>query len=411
MMNQQGLFYLITGIVIAGFLVELVLEWLNYRSMKTELLPEDSEIYDPEKYHTSVSYQREHARVALMASAVQFATIMAMLLSDSFGRLDSVLRNVTGHPVYLALLYFGILAFLAECISLPFQIYGTFVIEKKYGFNRTNPLTFITDKLKGYVLGVLVGGGLLALLVVLIITMGKNFWLWFLLVTAAFMLFMNAFYTTLILPLFNKLTPLEEGELKSAIEEFAGRTGFPLQSILVMDGSRRSTKANAFFAGLGRYKKIILYDTLVQNYSPDEILSVLAHETGHYRNRHIQIGYLVAVLQVAVMLFLLSRLVFSEQLSLALGAQQHAIHLNLLAFAILFTPVSLLLNVFVNALSRKHEYEADSFAARHADGKALARALKKLSVDTLTHLHPHPLYVLVHYSHPPLVERLRRLQA
>jgi STE24 endopeptidase len=252
---------------------------------------------------------------------------------------------------------------------------------------------------------------LLALLVVLIITMGKNFWLWFLLVTAAFMLFMNAFYTTLILPLFNKLTPLEEGELKSAIEEFAGRTGFPLQSILVMDGSRRSTKANAFFAGLGRYKKIILYDTLVQNYSPDEILSVLAHETGHYRNRHIQIGYLVAVLQVAVMLFLLSRLVFSEQLSLALGAQQHAIHLNLLAFAILFTPVSLLLNVFVNALSRKHEYEADSFAARHADGKALARALKKLSVDTLTHLHPHPLYVLVHYSHPPLVERLRRLQA
>jgi STE24 endopeptidase len=283
------------------------------------------------------------------------------------------------------------------------------VIEEKYGFNKTTVKTFITDKLKGYVLGALIGGGLLAALIYLVETIGPDFWMWFAAIACVFMLFMNMFYTSLILPLFNKLTPLPDGELKTAIEEFSRKINFPLTNIFVIDGSKRSSKANAFFSGIGKKKKIVLYDTLIRNHTTAELVAVLAHEVGHYKKKHIIWSYVWAVVQIVFMLFVLAQMVFNEGLSLALGGTQHAIHLNLVAFTILFSPISAITGLFMNIYSRKNEFEADAYARDTYNGKSLADALKKLSVDNLSNLYPHPAYVFFHYSHPPLLQRLERI--
>jgi STE24 endopeptidase len=283
------------------------------------------------------------------------------------------------------------------------------VIEEKYGFNKTTVKTFIADKLKGYLLGAIVGGGLLSLLIYLIQLLGPSFWIWFALIAAAFILFVNMFYTSLILPLFNKLTPLQEGELKTAIENFSRKVNFPLDNIFIIDGSKRSKKANAFFSGMGKKKKIVLYDTLIANHTTDELVAVLAHEVGHYKKKHIIWGYILSVLQIVFTLFILSLMVFHEDLSLALRGSQWAIHLNLLAFGILFSPISGITGLLMNMYSRKNEFEADAYAKETFSGGALIEALKRLSVDSLSNLYPHPWYVFFHYSHPPLLQRLEAL--
>ncbi|MCX7638046.1 MAG: M48 family metallopeptidase [Cyclobacteriaceae bacterium] len=409
-MTSDWILNLLLILVSSSFLLGELLEWLNLRHMRTELPEEVAGFYDAEKYRKSQEYHRELNRFGLLQSLFSFIVLLIMLLTGGFGWLDNVLRQYTTHPVLLPLVFFAVLGLASELLSLPFQWYGTFVIEEKYGFNRTTVKTFITDKLKGYVLGALIGGGLLTVLLYLINRLGPNFWIWFLLVAAAFMLMMNIFYTSWILPLFNRLTPLPDGELKTKIENLAQKVGFPVKNILVMDGSKRSSKANAFFSGLGKKKKIVLFDTLIDKHTVDELVAVLAHEIGHYKKRHIVLGYAVSVLQMAFVLFVLSRMVFSEELSYALGGSTYAVHLNLIAFVILFSPISALTGVALNALSRKHEYEADAFAAQTADAQALATALKKLSVDNLSNLYPHPLYVWAHYSHPPLLNRLQRLK-
>jgi len=283
------------------------------------------------------------------------------------------------------------------------------VIEERYGFNRTTVKTFVLDKLKGYVLAALIGGGLLALLIYLIQVIGPAFWIWFAMVASVFALLMNMFYTSLILPLFNKLTPLGDGELKSAIESFARKVNFPLDNVFVIDGSKRSAKANAFFSGIGRKKKIVLYDTLIQNHSTEELVAVLAHEVGHFKKKHIVWGLVLSVLQIAFTLWILSMMVYNENLSFALGGDQYAIHLNLLAFTILFSPISGITGLLMAVYSRRNEFEADAFARKYYSGQALAGALKKLSVDSLSNLFPHPWYVFFHYSHPPLLKRLESI--
>jgi len=259
------------------------------------------------------------------------------------------------------------------------------------------------------VLGAIIGGGLLAALIYLVETIGPDFWMWFATIACAFMLFMNMFYTSLILPLFNKLTPLPDGELKTAIEEFSRKINFPITNIFVIDGSKRSKKANAFFSGMGKKKKIVLYDTLIANHTTEELVAVLAHEVGHYKKKHIIWSYVLSVVQIVFMLFVLSLMVFNENLSLALGGSQLAVHLNLLAFTILFSPISAITGLLMNVYSRKNEFEADAYARKTYNGKALAEALKKLSVDNLSNLYPHPAYVFFHYSHPPLLQRLARM--
>lgn len=409
-MTAEAIFYTIVGIIVIAFIAEELLEWLNLRHMRTVLPPEVASFYDAEKYRKSQEYHRELNRAGLVQSLVSFAATLTMLLAGGFGWLDATLRSFTQHPIGLPLLFFAVLGLAADVLSLPFQLYGTFVIEEKYGFNRTTLKTFISDKLKGYVLGALLGGGLLTVLLYLIQRLGPGFWIWFLLIAAVFMLVMNVFYTSWILPLFNKLTPLPAGELRTAIEQFALRAGFPVQNIMVMDGSKRSSKANAFFSGIGNRKKIVLFDTLISRHTVKELVAILAHEIAHYKKRHIVMGYVLSVLQMAVLLFVLSRTVFSETLSYAMGGSTYSVHLNLLAFVMLVSPISALTGVALNALSRRHEFEADHYAAQQVDAQVLASALKKLSVDNLSNLYPHPLYVFVHYSHPPLLSRLKKLE-
>jgi STE24 endopeptidase len=283
------------------------------------------------------------------------------------------------------------------------------VIEDRYGFNKMSVKTFINDKLKGYPLGAVIGGGLLSVLIYLVKWIGPDFWIWFSLIACAFILAMNMFYTSIILPLFNKLTPLPDGELKDAIEAFSRKVNFPLDNIFVIDGSKRSSKSNAFFSGIGKKKKIVLYDTLIQNHSNDELVAVLAHEVGHFKKKHIVWSYVLSVVQIVFTLYILSLMIFNESVSFALGGSQLAIHLNLLAFGILFSPISGITGLLMNLLSRKNEFEADAYARETFGGEALGRALKKLSVDNLSDLYPHPWYVFFHYSHPPLLTRLRAI--
>lgn len=408
-MTSSVLLSILVGITVAGYLFSTLLEWLNLRNQRRDIPDAIAEFYDRVRYHQSLDYHRDQTRFEFLTSGLGVIVSVVMLLSGAFGYLDGWLRPIISHDIALALCFFGILAVVSDLLTLPFQWYGTFVIEARYGFNKTTLRTFITDKLKGYALGALIGGLLLSALIYLMSRIGPGFWIWFALIAATFILFINFFYTSLILPLFNRLTPLPDGELKTAIEGFARTVSFPLDSIFVMDGSKRSKKANAFFSGIGGKKKIVLYDTLINNHTTEELVAVLAHEVGHYKKRHIILGYILSLVQIFFTLFILSRMAFSVELSEALGGSQHAFHLNLVAFGILFSPISGATGLLMSLYSRRNEYEADAFARETYSGPALASALKKLSVDSLSNLYPHPLYTFFHYSHPPLLKRLEAL--
>jgi STE24 endopeptidase len=392
-----------------SYVFDQLLDYLNLKSMRGDIPDDVAEFYDRAQYVRSLDYHRELTRFGFISSGFSFVVSIAMLVSGGFGWLDDLLHGYIQHPIPLALVFFAILLIAADILSLPFQLYSTFVIEEKFGFNKTTVRTFFLDKVKGYLLAAIIGGPLLALLIYLVRVIGPDFWIWFAIIASVFILFMNMFYTTLILPLFNKLTPLPDGELKSAIHRFAAGVDFPLDNIFVIDGSKRSSKANAFFSGIGRKKKIVLYDTLIEKHSTQELVAVLAHEVGHFKKKHIVLGLALSVLQVFLTMFILSLMVYNENLSLALGGSQQSIHLNLVAFSILFAPISGVTGLLMSVYSRRNEFEADAYARETFDGAALADALKKLSVDSLSNLYPHPLYVFFHYSHPPLLKRLRAI--
>lgn len=409
-MTPQTILAIILSIVAIGYVFEQLLDYLNLKALRKDLPEEVAAFYDKDKYVKSLEYQREQTRFSFITSAFGFAASFLMLALGGYGWVDGFIRDYFNNEIYLALAFFGLIVLAFDLITIPFQWYSTFVIEEKYGFNKTTVKTFITDKIKGYLLGAAIGGALISLLIYLIQVIGPEFWIWFGVIAALFVLFVNMFYTSLILPLFNKLTPLGEGELKTAIEAFSQKVNFPLDNIFVMDGSKRSKKANAFFSGIGKKKKIVLFDTLIETHTTDELVAVLAHEVGHFKKKHIIWGYVLSVIQIFFTLFILSLMVFNENLSLALGGSQQAIHLNLMAFGILYSPISGLTGLFMSMLSRKNEYEADAYAKETFDGTALSMALKKLSVDTLSNLYPHPTYVFFHYSHPPLLKRLEALK-
>jgi STE24 endopeptidase len=408
-MSPTLILYIIIGISVVAFVFEQWLEILNLRVKRRDLPPDIAAFYDQGKYERSLAYHEELARFGFITSGLGFCASLGMLIFGGFGKLDTLLRSSVSGEIPLALAFFAVLLVASDLLTLPFQWYSTFIIEEKYGFNRMTLRTFITDKLKSYLLAGLLGGSLLALLIYTLQRVGPGFWMWFGLMAAILILALNMFYTSLLLPLFNKLTPLPDGELKSAIEAFALKVNFPLDSILVMDGSRRSAKANAFFSGIGARKKVVLYDTLIRNHTTTELVAVLAHEVGHFKKKHIIVGYILSIVQVFFMLFVLSKMAFAPALSLALGGKEYGIHLNLLAFGILFSPISGITQLLMKLYSRKNEFEADAFARQNYDGEALADALKKLSADNLSNLYPHPAYVFFHYSHPPLLRRLAAL--
>jgi STE24 endopeptidase len=408
-MHPNTLLLVILSITVISYLFDQVLDYINLKAQRTDIPAEIAEFFEKEKYVKSLAYHKELTRFSFLTSGFSFLLSFFMLAAGGFGWLDSLLRPYFENEILLALAFFGALMIASDILTIPFQWYSTFVIEEKYGFNKTTTKTFVVDKLKGYLLTAIIGGGLISALIYLVMVIGPNFWIWFSVLASLFVLFINMFYTSIILPLFNKLTPLPAGELKTAIEDFASKVNFPLDNIFIIDGSKRSKKANAFFSGIGKRKKIVLYDTLVENHSTDELVAVLAHEVGHFKKKHIVWGYVLSIVQIVFTLFVLSTLMFEETVSIALGGTQLAVHLNLVAFGILFSPISGITGLFMKIYSRRNEFEADAYARETFDGKALSDALKRLSVDSLSVLYPHPLYVFFHYSHPPLLERLNAL--
>ena len=410
-MLPENWLYLIIGIVFLDYLVDQTLDFLNVKHSKNKVPVALSDIYDPDEYARSQEYQKTKSRFGFITSAFSMILTLMLLSFGGFGILDEFLRNYIEDPVLLSLLFFGSLFILSDIVNTPFAYYSTFVIEERFGFNKTTIKTFIGDKLKGYLLTIIIGGILGYALLWIVHQLGENFWIYAFSLVSAFILIMNLFYTSLILPLFNKLKPLEDGGLKDKILSYAKGVDFPLENIFVIDGSKRSTKANAFFSGIGRKKKIVLYDTLIEKHTEEELVAVLAHEVGHFKKKHIVLSLFLSILQMGVTFYILSLFVFSENLSLALGGDQMSVHLNFIAFGLLYTPISRLTGLAMNALSRKNEFEADEFAVTTYEGKPLMDALKKLSVSSLSNLTPHPAYVFAHYSHPPLLERLTAMEA
>lgn len=409
-MSPHTLLLIFILIISVEFIFEKILDYLNYRNLKAELPPLLKDVYDEEKYRKSVAYNRENSRFDFFTSTLSFIVVLMLITTGFFGTLDSFVRSFINYPLLVSLVYFGILFLASDILSTPFVLYDTFVIEEKYGFNKTTISTFFSDKLKGYLLSIILGGGVLTILLLLIRYIGRDFWIYFWIVLSLFTLFMNVFYTTLIVPIFNKLVPLNEGDLRNAIRGYSKHVHFPLDQIFVIDGSRRSSKANAYFSGLGKKKKIVLFDTLINNHTEDELVAVLAHEVGHYKKKHIIWTYAASIAQTGIVLYILSLMIFNPVLSQAFGGEQLSIHLNLLAFFILFSPLSTVTGILMNIFSRKNEFEADEFAARTFKAGPLQMALKKLSVNNLGNLTPHPWYVFVNYSHPPLLKRLQALE-
>lgn len=408
-MSPQLILSLIVIIFLTSWILGRVLSWLDMRSHHTSVPEELEGQVDPEEYRRSHDYHLANYRMGWVESSLGMVLILFLLLSGGFGWLDGVLRQVTEHFILLPFLFFAVLVLTSDLLSLPFQLYHTFGIEERFGFNTSSMATFWKDKVKGYLLGLVMGGALLSVFLWLIQQLGQGFWIWFWVFATVFMVVMNMFYTSWLLPLFNKLTPLEDDELRQAIEQYGRKVSFPLSSIQVMDGSRRSKKANAFFSGLGKQKKVVLFDTLLEQLEQKELVAVLAHEVGHYKMQHIITGMVLASLQTGLMLFILSRFIQSPELSAALGGDQPAIHLNLLAFALLYSPISTLIDIGMNWISRRHEYQADRYAAETYAADPLGSGLIKLHTNTLSNLTPHPAYVFFNYSHPPLVQRLRAL--
>ena len=411
---SQLIFNTLIIILLLEFVFERLLSWLNQRNWKEELTEGFQAYFDQDKYREARAYSKANYRVGLLSSALGTILLLLALSLGWFGALDYWVNDLVQNPVWRALLFFGVIGLISFLMGLPFSAYSTFVIEEKFGFNRTDIKTFIMDQIKSLLLSAILGALILGLIVWLYQKLGADFWWAAWLVVAAFMLFMAMFYSNIIVPLFNKQTPLEEGDLRDAIQDFADKVGFKLDNIYVIDGSKRSTKANAYFTGLGAKKRIVLYDTLIADHSTEELVAVLAHEIGHYKKKHTLVSLGLSLLQTGILFYLLSLFIapggaIAQAAAEALGAEP-SFQIGVLVFGILFTPVSTLLGIFMNIISRKNEYQADAFAAQHYSGTALATALKKMSSKHLSNLHPHPAYVFVHYSHPPLLKRLQALQ-
>ena len=405
-MVAEVIFYVIVVFLCVDFLIERILESLN-RSAMSPRLPESLRgIYDEREYSRFQNYKRENDRFGLLSSSFSFLVTLIFLCAGGFGWYNAWITGITDSVLWQTLLFMGGLALISGLIGLPFDWYATFHIEEKYGFNKTTPKIYLADLIKGMLVSAVVGGVLLAAIVGFYIWMGDRFWLYAWGLITVFSVFMSMFYSQLIVPLFNKQTPLENGVLRDKIQAFALKAGFKLDNIYVIDGSKRSTKANAYFTGLGPKKRIVLYDTLIQDLTGDEIVAVLAHEVGHYKKRHTLQFMAASVLQTGFMLWLFSLCVNQPALSEALGGDGNYFQLGLVAFVLLYSPVGMILGLFMNMWSRKNEYEADAYAATQGQGEALVTGLKKISVKSLSNLTPHPAYEWVYYSHPSLLKRI-----
>ena len=404
-------FVVILVALVLEFVLHLIANLLNLKALKLELPPTLEGVYEPEEYRNSQEYTRANTRFDFMASSLGLLFLLSFWFAGGFNYLDQVIRTWGFVPVVNGLLYIGILLIAYSLLMLPFSIYATFVIEERFGFNRTTPRTFLLDRVKGLALATLLGAPLLAGILVFFEYSGTYAWLYCWIATIIFLVVMQFVAPTWIMPLFNKFTSMESGQLKEAILKYANSVNFPIENVFVMDGSKRSSKSNAFFTGFGRKKRIALFDTLIEKHAVPELVAVLAHEIGHHKRRHILQGMIISILHAGLMFFLLSVFLDSPGLYEAFYMKQQSIYAGLLFFGLLYTAIELPLSIAMHVLSRKNEYDADRFAAETIDEpRSLVDALKKLSASNLSNLTPHPFYVFLNYSHPPLLQRVQAIQ-
>jgi len=406
---------IILALIVFNYLLDVVLNVLNLKHVRTDIPEEFQGVYDQEKYATSQKYLRENTRFDLISSTIQTPISVAFILLGGFAWVNRLAESAGFGLIGTGLVFAGILILLSQVLSLPFSIYDTFVIEEKYGFNKTTPKTFVLDLIKGLVLTAIIGALVFSFVLWFFDQAGGRAWLYSWLVLVAIQLILMYIAPVYIMPLFNKFEPLEDGELKTAIEDYANKEGFALQGIFKMDGSKRSTKSNAYFTGFGKMRRIVLFDTLIEKHSVAELVSVLAHEVGHYKLKHITKMVVTSILSTGLMFYILSLFISQPGLYEAFGLQgdpKEMLYAGFIFFGFLYAPINLILSIVGNVLSRKHEFEADAFAVQTADEpESMIDALKKLSVDNLSNLTPHPALVFMEYSHPPVLERIKAIRS
>lgn len=409
-MTPYSLFYLLIAIIFIVFLIDSLLDILNARHYSNQIPEELIDVYPKEEYEKSIAYKYENFKFKLISSSISLLIMLLFFFFDGFAWVDGISRSISDNSIIVGLVFFGIIMIGSDILSTPIAYYKVFVIEEKFGFNKTTIKTFFIDKLKSILMMIIVGGALLALILWFYEITGKSFWIYAWLLVSIFTLIMNMFYAKLIVPIFNKQTPLESGELRDTIEAYSKKVGFQLKDIFVIDGSKRSTKANAYFSGFGSEKRITLYDTLIKDLNNEEIVAVLAHEVGHYKKRHIIVNLLLSIALTGLTLWFLSLFISNPLLSEALGVDTPSFHIGFIAFGILYSPISEVTGLIMNMVSRAFEYQADNYAKDSYNGEALINSLKKLSKNNLSNLTPHPAMVFIHYSHPTLLQRIKNLR-
>ena len=403
-------FIFILTAMIVEHAIRITANVLNLRSLRAEQPVSLEGVYEPDDYRRSQEYLRTNTRFYFITSTIGLAVVLSFWFAGGFNHLDQAVRPLSFAPIVNGLLYIGILAMGYSLVRLPFAIYRTFVIEERFGFNRTTGRTFVMDKLKGILLAVLIGAPLLSGVLALFQYAGYHAWIYCWIAFSLFSLALQYVAPNWIMPLFSKFTPLEEGELREAILNYARSVDFPIANVFVIDGSRRSTKSNAFFTGFGRNKRIALFDTLIRRHTVPELVAVLAHEIGHHKRKHILQGTIIGILHAGLLFFVLSVFLGSTGLYDAFFMEQQSVYSGIVFFGLLYRPLEMVLSVMVRALSRRNEYEADRFAATTIqDPQYLVDALKRLSAGNLSNLTPHPFYVSLNYTHPPLLQRVRAI--
>ena len=409
-MTATTLFYILIAMLIISFIIDKILDALNAKHYNDALPYELMDVYDDVEYKKSQRYKATNYTFGLLTSTFSILLTLGFFFFDGFTYVDQLARQLTNNSILVTLIFFGIIMLGSDVLTTPFSYYKIFVIEERFGFNNTTKKTFIIDKIKGWMMTILVGGLILGALTWFYQTTGSKFWLYAWMLITVFTVFVNLFYSRLIVPIFNKQSPLEDGSLRTAISDYANTVGFNLDKIFIIDGSKRSTKANAYFSGFGNEKRVTLYDTLVNDLNEDEIVAVLAHEIGHYKKKHIIFNLITSILLTGFTLYILSLLIGNPMLSEALGVTTPSFHIGLIAFGILYSPLSEITGLLMNWFSRKFEYQADNFAKTTYKAEPLITSLKKLSKNSLSNLTPHPAYVFMHYSHPTLLERIKNLR-
>ena len=409
-MEPSTLFNILITILLIKFVIDSVLNHLNAKHFDDALPNDVSDVYEINEYRQSQSYKKTNHNFSKITSLFSLITTLLFFFLNGFSIVDEIARGFSNNIIIITLIFFGIIIIGSDIISIPFSLYKTFVIEEKFGFNKSTKKLFFLDKIKGLLMTIILGGSILSIITWFYEFTGNYFWIYTWLLITTFSVFLNMFYSKLIVPLFNEQTILEEGDLKNEIVKYVNSVGFKANNIYVLNGSKRSTKANAYFSGFGNQKRITLYDTLINDLENNEIVAVLAHEVGHYKRKHILYNLTSSIILTGFALFVLSLFIKTPVLSLALGVSHPSFHIGLIAFGILYSPVSQILGVFMNYMSRKFEYQADNYAKNTFSASPLISSLKKLSKNSLSNLTPHSLYVFFHYSHPTLFNRIQKLK-